>query len=173
MIGIIAAVSLNGVIGTYEGSDIWNIPWKYLEDMKHFKTTTEHSNIIMGKNTYASMGYKPLKNRRNFVISKTLNEESIPSHNFFINKTIEEALEISSYYSDYQNTWFIGGESIYHEALNYADKILLTIIPQNIRHKDPIMFPWINPLEFKQTNQVQLYDKENNPTLIVAEYYKI
>lgn len=141
MIGIIAAVSQNGVIGINN-----NIPWNYAEDMKHFKKMTTGSIVIMGRNTYTSIG-KPLPNRENIVItSQHLNVNGIkclPSISAFFEreKTIlrEKALDI----------WFIGGARIYDEAMQYADNIHLTITPDIIHHPLAIKFPWINPAWFE------------------------
>ncbi len=47
------------------------IPWNIKEDMKHFKEKTTNNVVIMGGNTYRSIG-KPLPNRINLVISKQL-----------------------------------------------------------------------------------------------------
>ena len=47
MIGIIAAISTNGVIGLNN-----QLPFDYPEDLKHFKETTLNSAIIMGRKTF-------------------------------------------------------------------------------------------------------------------------
>jgi dihydrofolate reductase len=50
-ISIIAAVADNGVIGVDN-----RLPWHLGADMKHFKTITTGHTILMGKNTYLSIG---------------------------------------------------------------------------------------------------------------------
>ena len=53
------------------------IPWKCSKDLKYFfKLTTGNGNnaIIMGKNTYDSIG-KILRMRENIILSSTLNEK--------------------------------------------------------------------------------------------------
>ncbi len=70
MIGIIAAVSINGVIGLKKENCL---PFSYPEDMKHFRETTKDSIVVMGRNTFESIG-RPLPKRENIVISsKELN----------------------------------------------------------------------------------------------------
>ena len=39
------------------------LPWHYSQDLKRFKRLTTGSTIIMGRNTYESIGSKPLPNR--------------------------------------------------------------------------------------------------------------
>ena len=64
MISIIVAIAENNAIG--KNNDLlWHIP----EDMKRFKQITSGHKIIMGKRTYESLPYRPLKNRTNIVIS--------------------------------------------------------------------------------------------------------
>jgi dihydrofolate reductase len=67
IINIIAAMSLNRVIGKDN-----QLPWHYSEDLQHFKNLTLDHVIVMGYNTYLSIG-KPLPKRRNIVLtSKTI-----------------------------------------------------------------------------------------------------
>jgi dihydrofolate reductase/thymidylate synthase len=47
------------------------IPWKLPEDMRQFKQRTLGNVVIMGRKTYESIG-KPLPNRVNLIISRTL-----------------------------------------------------------------------------------------------------
>ena len=64
-ISIISAISNNNIIGL-NGEIPWNIP----EDMRYFKTLTNGNTVIMGRNTFESMGSKGLKGRRNILITK-------------------------------------------------------------------------------------------------------
>ena len=58
IISLIAAMSVNGVIG-----DKNTIPWYLPVDFNYFKTITTGHNIIMGRKTFESIG-KPLPNRK-------------------------------------------------------------------------------------------------------------
>ena len=76
-----------------------DIPWKIVDDLKHFKTiTTTHGKtnniVIMGRNTWESIpyNYRPLSNRYNFVLSSKVN--FIDSHKIdFIGSSFENMLE--------------------------------------------------------------------------------
>jgi dihydrofolate reductase len=49
------------------------MPWPALPgELKFFREKTENSVVIMGRRTFESLGLKPLKNRVNVVISRTL-----------------------------------------------------------------------------------------------------
>ena len=63
MLSIVVAVGKNLEIGK-DNRLLWNIP----EDLSHFKSITQGKTIIMGKNTYLSIG-RALPNRKNVVIT--------------------------------------------------------------------------------------------------------
>ena len=63
-LAMIAALTDERVIG--RGIEI---PFRYPEDMKHFRTVTAGHAVIMGRTTFDSIG-KPLKGRRNIVVSR-------------------------------------------------------------------------------------------------------
>ena len=62
---MISACTANGVIG--RGN---TLPWHLPEDLKFFKQTTSGHAILMGLNTWNSLPFKPLKNRKNFIFSE-------------------------------------------------------------------------------------------------------
>lgn len=159
MIGIIAAVSHNGVIGITENG-IPKLPFNHPADMKYFRGTTKESNIIMGRRTFESIG-KPLPRRRNIVISRTKIDvpgiETFASITDALVRLDEDQAETIRIFeapnSDMmvirQNTWFCGGARIYEEAMTHADEIHLTVTPDMITRDDAVRFPWINPRDWE------------------------
>ncbi len=125
MIGIIAAVSKNWVIGVDN-----KIPWNCPEDLKRFKRITKNSTIIMGRNTWESLPYKPLRGRENIVITSRNIKNTITF------KSIPEALA-----SVTGDVWFIGGREIFIEGLKYSNMIDITIIDIIINDENAIYFP--------------------------------
>lgn len=157
MKGMIAAVSKNGIIGVDN-----TLPFNYSADMKHFRSATANSTIIMGRKTFESIG-RPLPKRRNIVISSaTVAVEGIETFDS-IAKAVESA-------APNQNLWFIGGASIYEEAMRYVDKIVLTVTPDMIAAPNAVKFPWINPTMFTVSESYKLPDDDK---LIVYNYTKI
>ena len=67
MLTLIAARARNGAIGK-DGTLPWHIP----EDLKFFKRETLGGAIIMGRRTWESLPFKPLKDRLNLVVTSTL-----------------------------------------------------------------------------------------------------
>ena len=86
MFSLIVAVGENNEIGK-NNQLLWHIP----EDLKNFKKITMGKTVIMGKNTYKSIG-KPLPNRKNIVLSRNPLEieEKINREREINNTKIEE-----------------------------------------------------------------------------------
>ena len=128
MKGILVAISNEGIIGKDN-----TIPWHYSEDLKRFKRLTVGKTIIMGRKTWESLPIKPLPDRRNIVITRSLIEE------VECFQSIDEALETCQ-----GDVWFIGGAGIYEEAMQKADIIDMTIVPDKVEGENCIYFPKID-----------------------------
>lgn len=128
MINIIVATSINGVIGC-NNKLIWYLP----TDLKKFKEITSGHPVIMGRKTYESIG-KPLKNRRNIIISRNKNYKVDGGEVVF---SLEDAIKLTN-----NNCFIIGGGEIYNQSIGIADKIYLTII--NKEFEGDVKFPKLN-----------------------------
>ena len=142
MIAIIAARTKNNVIGS-NGKIPWNLP----NDLKHFKELTKGNIVIMGRNTYESIG-NPLPMRLNIVVSSTLKSNGY----ILVAKSLEEAIIIASKFR--MDIFLIGGYKIYEEGLKYADKLYITEV-DTIKTGDTV-FP-----EFDVTKYTKNIIKEN------------
>lgn len=148
MIKIISAVSGNGIIGKNN-----KLPFYYPEDLKHFKKLTINSTIIMGRNTFDSIG-EPLPKRKNVVITSRPN--LMDSHTDLI--LYPSLIQAVNQCKD-ENIWLIGGAHVYEEGMKFAEEIHLTITSDIIVGDKLVKFPWINPLMFKiKSNQPFPYD---------------
>ena len=117
-ISLIVATDLNGGIGK-DGNMPWNMSLK--KDLALFKGKTTNNNIIMGRKTMESLPKGFLPNRKNIVLSN----KNITNENVTIVNTIENAIEACD---DNKEIYIIGGESIYNQFIDKADKIFLTKI---------------------------------------------
>ena len=68
IISSLVAMNADNVIGVNN-----DLPWKLKDDLQHFKNYSMNKAIIMGRNTYDSIG-RPLPNRFNIVVSSTMAE---------------------------------------------------------------------------------------------------
>ena len=119
MIGLIAAVSSDGVIGV-DGK----LPWRIPEDMMHFSRTTMHSDVIAGWRTAHSIG-RPLPGRTCWCISSRL--ERVPD-GWNYARSIEDALAMRTH----EDVWLIGGAGIYAWGVEHADAMVITHVDRRV-----------------------------------------
>ena len=81
---LIVAASLNNVIGVNN-----TLPWHLPADLKYFKNLTTGHSIVMGRNTFESIG-KPLPNRENIVLTR-VKDFTIPG--VIVKNTLEQVFE--------------------------------------------------------------------------------
>jgi len=95
------------------------IPWVLPEDQQHFKETTLGHPVIVGRETYENIGNLP--GREMIVLSKSeifidvINARSIPS-----------ALSICETEFETDEVFVAGGESVYEQFIDEADRMVLT-----------------------------------------------
>ena len=119
-INLIAAMSMNGVIGI-KGS----IPWRCKEDMNFFKQKTMGGLLIMGRKTYESLPASGLPGREIFVITRTPEDyldKVSESVTFFPN--LDDAIAKAKRNAVGRTIWIAGGGEIYRDVLeNHRDKL--------------------------------------------------
>ena len=109
------------------------IPWHIKEDFQHFKKTTLNHTIIMGLNTYKSIG-KALPNRKTIVV----NFELVPEiRDAEVCTSLQELIEM---YKDSKEEIFVcGGASIYRQLLPYCQKLIISVVKGD--YEGNIYFP--------------------------------
>jgi dihydrofolate reductase len=125
-ISIIVAADLKNCIGKDN-----QLPWHLNNDLKNFKKITTNHCIIMGRNTFDSIG-KPLPNRVNIVLSKN---EYFKQDGIVVRASIEEALAYCAKWKQ-EHVFIIGGDSIYRQTMEKADKIYLTRVETEVENGD-------------------------------------
>lgn len=116
----IAAVDRNWGIGL-KGKLLVQIP----ADQRFFRETTTGQVVVMGRKTLESFpGHKPLKNRRNIVLTR---QEDYDVEGVEVVTDIEQALDLVKDQNP-DEVFCIGGAEIYRQFLPYCDKALITRI---------------------------------------------
>ncbi len=128
-ISMIVAVDEERAIGK-DNRLLWNIP----EDLKRFKELTTGHTVIMGENTYHSIG-RPLPNRTNIVV--TLNQ-SLVLPGCFVVYSIDEAFQMAKE-KEKEEVFVIGGASIYRQCLPLVERLYLTLVEG--KHEADTFFP--------------------------------
>lgn len=110
----IFAVDAIGGFGTDRG-----LPWpRCAEDMRRFRTLTTGGTVVMGSGTWRSNMPKPLPNRRNIVLSRTIQD---PRCEIFRN-----IIELNMNITQDEDVWVIGGAETLWKLRPYITKIYLT-----------------------------------------------
>lgn len=113
---LIVAVDQNWAIGK-DGDQLVYIS----EDLKRFKALTTGHPVILGRKTLATFpGGRPLKGRRNLVLSTNPN---YTVENAEVLPTVDALLEIAP-----EDAFVIGGESVYRALLPYCHTAFVTKI---------------------------------------------
>ncbi|HEX6124311.1 MAG TPA: dihydrofolate reductase [Pyrinomonadaceae bacterium] len=128
IIGIVA-ISRNFAIGK-DGK----LPWHYPADLKFFKRTTTGHVIVMGWNTWESIG-KPLPERLNIVLSRSGQIADQPGVKVMRSK--DEVLKFARESGD--NVFIIGGSKTYETFAADIHKWFVTEVPLLIEDADTFM----------------------------------
>lgn len=154
MLSAIVAISDNNVIGKDN-----QIPWHLPNDLKRFKQLTLGKTVIMGSNTFRSIGALP--NRNNIVITKEMVPGEIQNLTFLNNlEKIDDFI-----FSD-EEFFVIGGAAIYTLLMPYVTKLYITRIYETF--EGDTFFPYFNLEEWKLYSSEMGITDENNP--YVYEY---
>ena len=166
IISHLVAVSNNLVIGVDN-----DLPWNLKADLAHFKKYTLNKIIIMGRKTYESIG-RPLPNRINYVVSRTLNE--IPGTVVF--NSLENAISAAEQENIKMNRdneiVIIGGGHIFQETSESMNKLIITRVDCDI--DGDIYYPDIDLTRWDLI-KTESYEKdsENDYNFKIEEYIKL
>ncbi len=156
IIGIVA-ISKNYAIGK-DGK----LPWHYSADLRFFKETTTGNAIVMGSNTWRSIG-KPLPDRLNIVLSRN---GDTPVHRSVMKlSSKEEVVDLSKYLN--RDVFIIGGAKTYAEFAEVIDQWLVTTVPVEIENADTFM-----PNDFLN-EFVEIESRQLDDGLTVRKYIRI
>ncbi len=144
IIGIVA-IAKNYAIGK-DGK----LPWHYAADLKFFKETTTGNAIVMGANTWRSIG-KPLPNRLNIVLSGSSSVTPPPEVMRLSDK--DEILDLARYLN--RDVYIIGGSQIYADFAYKIEKWIVTEVPLTIQDADTFMpTDFLDEFELEQTRDL-------------------
>ena len=125
MISLIVGRARNGAIGR-DG----DIPWHVPEDLKFFQRETMGGAIIMGRKTWESLPFKPLKNRLNVVVSRG----EVAGADLSVNSVT--AAVNAARAAGHSRIYGIGGAGIYEAMLPIAHRLLITEVDLEIEDAD-------------------------------------
>ena len=152
IISVIAALAENRVIGNKN-----KLPWHMPADAEYFKEKTIDKTIVLGWNTFQSIGEKPLSDRKHIILSK--NSRAQLPENCFLAHSIDEALKIANDLST-DELMICGGAVVYKEFLPLANRMYLTYIHHNF--EGDTFFPEFDMNEWRETGREDHEPDEKN-----------
>lgn len=139
---IIVAYSKNRVIGR-KGQ----IPWHIRTDLQLFKKLTLNHTIIMGRNTFESIG-KPLPQRENIVLSR----QGITQEDIISFPNIEMAMNYCQF-KNKKRIFCVGGGMVYEQILPRSTHLFISEVDTWISDGDTF-FPKVNFNHWKCLNKI-------------------
>ena len=157
MLSLVVARARNNAIGK-----AGDIPWHAPEDLAAFQRETTGGALIMGRRTWESLPFRPLKNRLNIVVTRDagLWETTAPSP--------EAAIDIAKA-AGHTRLYGIGGETIYRALLPHADRLLITEVDLTVESADAF-FP-----DFDGTGWRMIYEhplRASGPACVLTEWVR-
>ncbi len=150
IISIISAIAENRVIGNKN-----TLPWHLPADFKYFKEKTINKTIVLGLNTFKSIGEKPLPNRKNIILNDDLNY--VTPDGCFVVHSINELLEMVK---NENEVMVCGGASVYKQFLPLANRLYLTYIHQSF--EGDTFFPEFDINDWKEVSREDHESDEKN-----------
>ncbi|MBT5954302.1 dihydrofolate reductase [bacterium] len=146
------------------------LPWYFKEELTYFREITSDSEegkqnaIVMGRKTWDSLPFKPLKNRKNVVLSFQ-DKLDLPENVLHLS-SIDELLNANKYanfYENLDNIFIIGGASIYEQAISNLtiDKAYITKVAGDFSC-DTVFSGLPDSFQLISKKDVSLIDKDTN-----------
>lgn len=121
------------------------------DDLAYFKRMTTGASVIMGRNTFDSMG-KPLPNRENIVVSS----RPVGVSGVLTAASLTSAYELARY-----PIFVMGGGRVYADAINDMDRLYVTEVDAEFPQAT-VFFPAIDSALWHETNREHHKADERN-----------
>ena len=157
-ISIIVAIASNYAIGK-DNDLLWHIS----DDLKRFKRITSGHPVIMGKNTFFSLPFRPLPKRRNIVLTDLAGEQIEGCEMAY---SIEESIELMD---ANQENFIMGGGSIYKQFMPLAQKLYITRVHQDF--EADVFFPQIDESVWKLSEKIDMEPEKEGGFSFTYEVY--
>ena len=165
IISHLVALSNNFVIGVNN-----DLPWKLKKDLQHFSAYTQNKAIVMGRKTFESIG-RPLPNRKNIVISSTLNAQEGIDIVSSLDQGIEVADQWNKLNTESEEVVLIGGGYVFEESKNIVNKLVLTRV--NCEIDGDVYYPKIDLSNWEKISTESFnQDSENEYDFSVETFVK-
>lgn len=110
------ACDLKGAIGLGD-----KLPWRFKNELKHFKELTTNKHILMGSKTFRSLP-NILTSRTVYVLTRNSNAKF---KNAITVNSVDEFLELSK---DQDEVFICGGKELYESTQHICDSMIVSVI---------------------------------------------
>ena len=149
-----------------------NLLFHIKQDMQFFKEKTLNHTVVMGYNTYLSIGSKPLPNRKNIVLADRY--KKIEPHDKLIvtedlNTTVGECI------GNGEEIWVIGGAYVYNDTigLDMVDEVYVTLVPTVVQNADTRVDIELLMRRYKKAEKIKDWiDEDLNKTISIWKLSK-
>lgn len=153
------------------------LPWRLKSEMEYFTritSTVRHypkdtgdvelkkNAVIMGTRTYLSIPprFRPLRNRVNVVLSRSLTELPAGCSHLFSN--LDDAISVLSTLPEIDRIFVIGGEQLYQQAMSRPENVEFVYLTRLDADFDcDRFFPTIDSNVFEDITQTDHKEKKN------------
>lgn len=157
-LSMIVAYDQNKLIGIKN-----KLPWHLSADLKRFKSLTTGNAVIMGYNTYRSIG-RPLPNRHNIVLTNEENLEGCDTAT-----SLDDALDLVK---PGEEPIVIGGAQVYALALPHVSRLYVTEVAAKL--EGDAYFPDFDLSHWQEVwREEHSKDKDNQYDYTFTNYEKI
>lgn len=144
MYSIIVAIAENNAIGKDN-----HLLWHLSEDLKYFKKLTTDKTVIMGYNTWLSLPFKPLKNRKNIVL---IDSKDKYDNKFIPAYSLDDVHELCK---EEEECFVMGGSYVYRQFFPLAHRLYITHVFQSF--DADTFFPEIDSTIWKIVSQSEKF----------------
>jgi len=148
-LSIIVAAAKNRIIGIDNA-----LPWRLPADIAYFKALTMGHHIVMGRKTYESLG-RPLPGRTSVIVTR---DPGYAVPGCVVVHSLAEAIDACA--GD-DEAFFIGGENLYRQVLEVADRLYLTEVQAEVA--GDAWFPEFDRKAWREISRKSCQADEKNP----------
>lgn len=164
MINCLVAVEKGQGIG-FKGQ----MPWPHLKgDMSWFRNMTTGHIIIMGSNTWKSLGYKSLPNRINIVLSRSNHYSGNGKADYTFSDADNAITFCNNEYPD-KEIFIIGGGKVYQRYMNLIDRFYITEIDNEYECDTFFDLNYVQK-NFTRVKEIAIFNEPINYKIKIYDY---
>lgn len=157
-VSVIVAMARNRIIGAGN-----KIPWHLPAELKLFKTITMGHHIVMGRNTWESIG-RLLPGRTTVIVTR---QPGYHVDGAIVAASPEAALAACR---DDDEAFVIGGAQLYAALLPRANRLYLTVVDADV--EGDALMPEFDPADWRKLSAQSFGADDKNPYDYVQTVYE-